>query len=879
MNTDQSNPFLYGSAWVRVDFHLHTRADKEFAYTGADNDFVSAYVDRLQRAGIGAGVITNHNKFNLDEFKALRKKASKAEIGLFPGVELSVNDGANGVHTLVVFSEDWIRDGQDYINQFLTNAFTGRAKAQFEQENGRTNDNLLQTLQMLETYNRDFFVIFAHVEAASGLWNELDGGRLQELAAQPLIQKYCLAFQKVRTHDKPNAKCRTKVKMWWPLYPAEVEGSDPKNLDEIGRGESSFVKIGDFGFDALKFALKDFPYRIAKSPEKAKHSHINAIRFDGGLLDGTRVPFSPHMNCLIGIQGSGKSSILECIRYALGVPFGEKSQDRDYKEALLPYVLKSGGKVVVEATDKHGEQYEVHRILNHSPNVFVNGAAKPGISIRETIVCKPLYFGQKDLSAAGKDFGHDLVEKLVGDTLKSVRQRISNVVGELQTTTNALISIQNDADLLQERQEQLNDINFRLEQFDKYGVKDTLEKQVEFKRDAAFCEKVDDTVQEWYDALEGSIADAEEAVGELVVPDSKSNADFFKKYGLKLEALRKTLTDGKALLKSVEKAQKDLLKLHAELTKKAAGLAEEFAKTERELAKTLTEKGASSIQPDTYVKLTERKASLAAAITDLRKKVSKGSARRDAVLKALTSLDDAWRDEFKQIGITLNKINSAQGALKIEPAFKGDKAKLLQKMEEVFQGTGIRKESYKALSEQYTDFAAIFRDLEEAAKVTKGKGDIFRERFSENLFDLLGFQVPNSYDVTYHGKPLKSHSLGQRASAMMLFLLSQDDSDLLMIDQPEDDLDSQTIYEEVVKLLRKLKSGRQFIFATHNANFPVLGDAESVSACSITDNAINVASGSIDTKECQAKIVSIMEGGVEAFERRKTIYEIWRSAN
>jgi chromosome segregation protein len=144
---------------------------------------------------------------------------------------------------------------------------------------------------------------------------------------------------------------------------------------------------------------------------------------------------------------------------------------------------------------------------------------------------------------------------------------------------------------------------------------------------------------------------------------------------------------------------------------------------------------------------------------------------------------------------------------------------------------------------------------------------------------LLSFQVPNSFDVTYHGKPLKSHSLGQRASAMMLFLLSQDDSDLLMIDQPEDDLDSQTIYEEVVKLLRKLKSARQFIFATHNANFPVLGDAESVSACTITDDAIKVASGSIDTKECQAKIVSIMEGGVEAFERRKTIYEIWRSAS
>ncbi|HET9536533.1 MAG TPA: hypothetical protein VFP43_14525, partial [Mesorhizobium sp.] len=91
--------------------------------------------------------ITN---FNVDEFKALRKRARKEGIGLLPGVELSVNDGSNGVHTLIVFSDEWIEEGQDYINQFLGNAFTGKAKTQYEQENGRTNENLLETLKKLE---------------------------------------------------------------------------------------------------------------------------------------------------------------------------------------------------------------------------------------------------------------------------------------------------------------------------------------------------------------------------------------------------------------------------------------------------------------------------------------------------------------------------------------------------------------------------------------------------------------------------------------------------------------------------------------------------------------------------------------------------------
>jgi chromosome segregation protein len=112
---------------------------------------------------------------------------------------------------------------------------------------------------------------------------------------------------------------------------------------------------------------------------------------------------------------------------------------------------------------------------------------------------------------------------------------------------------------------------------------------------------------------------------------------------------------------------------------------------------------------------------------------------------------------------------------------------------------------------------------------------------------------------------------------MMLFILSQKDKDLLIIDQPEDDLDSQTVYEEVVKLLRGIKSRQQFIFATHDANFPVLGDAETVSSCIADGETITVETGSIDSPLCQEKIVRIMEGGPEAFERRKQIYQIWSS--
>lgn len=870
--------FPSGSAWVRADFHLHTRADKEFKYTGKDNEFLASDVKALKQAEIGIGVIANHNKFDVEEFKALRKAARKQGVGLLPGVELSVKDGANGVHTLVVFSDEWIADGKDYINPFLTLAFAGRTPEQFEQENARCNDDIIATLINLEKYNKEFFVVFAHVEAPSGLWNELQGGRLEELARHPLIQRYCLGFQKVRTHDKPDAKCRVKVQRWWGrLYPAEVEGSDPKNIEEIGRGnEQTFIKIGDLGFHAVKFALTDFPFRVAKAPEPIGHSHVNAIRFEGGLLDGVRVPFSANLNCLIGSRGSGKSSILESVRYALNIPFGDKAEDKEYKSALLPYVLKSGGKIIVEATDRHGTHFEIRRILQHDPIVYVDGVVRPGVNIRETIICKPLYFGQKDLSAVGKGFGQDLVEKLVGESLSKVRADIAAKAKAVEVAVNAVLAIQADVEDRALQEQQLRDVEFRLEQFNKHGLKAQLEKQVEFNNDEQYCDDVEEQVEAWVTALDEVVSETKEAFGDLESHVSKYNVPFFKKYDAKLKQIRESVAAAEKYAKSIAKLQKELRVLRDEFDTTKEGMKEEFAATERALVKALQQQKVTSIQPDAYVTLTKSKAALVAKIAELKKKTSKAKDKETAVATEVAALNEAWLAEFNVIKSALDRINAAQPALKVTASFKGDKSSFLAKLDSTFKGSGIRKEIYQSLADTFVDFGNVYARLDEAATYAKGKTDAFRQSFIENLTDLLCFQVPNSYDVTYHGKPLLSHSLGQRASAMMLFLLSRKDNDLLLIDQPEDDLDGQTVYEEVVKLIRQIKPRQQFIFATHNANFPVLGDAELVGACAGGDDSIKVTWGSIDAKKCQEKIVQIMEGGEEAFERRKAIYHSWK---
>jgi len=71
--------FEHGSTWLKADFHLHTRKDKEFDYPGEENSFIKTFISRLKAEGVSVGVITNHNKFDEGEYKALRKNGKNGE--------------------------------------------------------------------------------------------------------------------------------------------------------------------------------------------------------------------------------------------------------------------------------------------------------------------------------------------------------------------------------------------------------------------------------------------------------------------------------------------------------------------------------------------------------------------------------------------------------------------------------------------------------------------------------------------------------------------------------------------------------------------------------------------------------------------------------
>jgi predicted ATPase len=867
--------FIHGSTWFRFDCHLHTKADKEFLYADVESYFISEYVRSLKTAGVGIGVVANHNKFDMEEFTALRKTAIKDDIFLLAGVELTVNDGESGIHTIVVFSNMWLENGHDYINQFLSTVFEGKIPAQYE--NSASSLNLIDTIRKLEGFHKDFFLIFAHVEEDKGLWKELGGGRLQTLGGESLFKRYVRGFQKVRTHDKPNAKCRIKVKEWLrEAYPAEVEGSDPKSIEEIGRGKTSFIKVGAFTFEAVKFALSDCESRVAEQPPKITHSYIQSIEFTGGVLDGETISFSPALNALIGIRGSGKSSILEVLRYALGLSFTSEEPDYEYKRKLVERTLASGGKIVLNIIDSYGQSCQIRRIFKESINVYYDGRLQPGVSIQETVLHKPLFFGQKELAAAGKGSKKELIEKLLGTKCFDIQQQILDQKTHVVEIIELLSKIRNTEETIEEQKKIKQDAEFRLEFYKKHNLEEKLQKQLGFDEDVRKAKNGIALIAGFAVDIRETLAKNEDDIRNFMGYISSNNAAFFREFDLRFAQAIQSIDLFKAELAKIENAHQEMTKLYGKLIESRRVLSDEFAGIERALAEELKTAG-ENISSEEFLALKKKLSSAETLLAVLLKKDEQKALLKNSLLHELQKLNDLWLQEFQIVQKELNAISEKNSALKFEVGFKEDKSSFLEYFKNIFRGSGVRENALQNIVEKYHDFREIYSDLGEAKKLFGNNPETAADLFEQFLKDLLVYQPPNTYKILYRNTELSHHSLGQRASALILFVLEQRENDVVIIDQPEDDLDNQTIYEDVIKLLRVLKPTAQFILATHNPNIPVLGDAEQIFVCSSGDGKILVQSGGLDEPEQQKKIVSIMEGGKEAFEKRKEIYQIWKT--
>ena len=133
------------------------------------------------------------------------------------------------------------------------------------------------------------------------------------------------------------------------------------------------------------------------------------------------------------------------------------------------------------------------------------------------------------------------------------------------------------------------------------------------------------------------------------------------------------------------------------------------------------------------------------------------------------------------------------------------------------------------------------------------------------------------YSLTYDGQDIGQLSPGERGLLLLVFYLLVDKDDIpIVIDQPEENLDNQTIYKILVKCIKKAKERRQVIMVTHNPNLAVVCDAEQIiyAYCDKQQKRFEYKSGAIEHPEIKAAVVDILEGTEPAFKNRQSKYRL-----
>jgi predicted ATPase len=148
----------------------------------------------------------------------------------------------------------------------------------------------------------------------------------------------------------------------------------------------------------------------------------------------------------------------------------------------------------------------------------------------------------------------------------------------------------------------------------------------------------------------------------------------------------------------------------------------------------------------------------------------------------------------------------------------------------------------------------------------------------ESLYDFLYSleYLEPKYMLKLAGKELLRLSPGERGVLLLIFYLLVDNDDCpLIIDQPEDNLDNQSVFELVAPCIREARLRRQLFIVTHNPNLAVVCDAEQVIAASIdkaNKERVEYISGAIENPLINRKIIDVLEGTKPAFKKRESKY-------
>jgi DNA repair exonuclease SbcCD ATPase subunit len=607
---------------------------------------------------------------------------------------------------------------------------------------------------------------------------------------------------------------------------------------------------------------------------------IRRIQVEGGFLDGLDLRFDDGLNVLIGGRGTGKSSVIELIRYCLEVVTGSANDEdaRHSREQALS-VLQDGQ--VTLSIEDEGHHLSVSRSANAEPE-----GLEPGLK-------RPLIFSQKDVESVGLTIRGRL--KIVDFFSPDSSARNSDErkrVTQIQSLTTEIRGLLREADQISERlsgaeavQAELARAEARAAEVSKTSLQLELKQnQLEMlssqtanlavrlnalRRAQEASSKYLDTVS----AMEmfGFILDdwPSTAGPDPLQPVRAKLADAEKRISQVQQLLADATSEIESKIKSVERERAPLEEQARIIRREVEGLKEGAGAAARQLAG-LREQ---------FTQLEALKALRAQKV----ERAVKLQKQRHGMLDELDALREARCTERQRVAKALTKKLSPLIRVKIRQS--AQLAEFVGAITNALRGSGLRyNELAPALAGAMTPrelvLAAENSDvsfLSKTAKISRERAERvatqIRTSGSETIIgvaleDIADFELLDGA----HFKPMDALSVGQRCTVVLSILLQHPDR-VLIVDQPEDHLDNAFIVDTLIGAIRQRSEHSQLIFSTHNANIPVLGEAARVTRLgSNGQRGFIVHSGALDDQGSIDAITSVMEGGDEAFRKRDAFY-------
>jgi len=931
-----------GAHFHRCDFQVHTPRDLNWIGEGAVTEeerrtYAEEFIQACRAKRLDAVAITDHHDFGFFPYiKAAadlelddrgNQVADENKIVVFPGLELTLSNPP--CQAILILDANF---PVEHLNNILvllgmtpnpqTDAKHGQV-VPIPQNVINGFESLYSKLDTLE-YLKGRYIVLPNV-SEGGNSTILRSRFADYYKSMPCVGGYLDGpVSQYGTGNELITEGENREYGFKPIGLFQTSDNRKRDFAELGK-YTTWVKWAKPTAEALRQACLAKESRLSQEDPQTPSTCVTGIYVSNSkFLGPTEIEFNQQYNAIIGGRGTGKSTILEYLRWALCDQPVENVEDYDDSSGLL-----AKRKSLIENTLKRIDgEVRVIFLLNNIQHIIKRNSKTNEIHLKiadadfqlvteeDVQNLLPIQaYSQKQLSSVGVKIAElkRFIERPISQQLSRIRfdindirikiksiyaqlQRKREIETEIEKYGLEILSLNSQITSLRSTlkgispkdQEIINqkpiygieediidnvasDLQFVLEKVDELNkVIETYPKNIaniEGLVNKELMLAVNDWLKAHYEKVKNSIA----SLGLLFQEDAlKEINDMINKwYDLKAafdsryEKIKSETTSNQKHLDEIQRVEQRI---------------EEIKKTTGEKRKSLTEAG----EPETLYQ---------------------------GQRQNWNSLHDS---EIKLLEGECAKFNAlSQGAIKAELSKSMDISPIRNKLRESFKGMNVREPRIDAMCAKLTEsdnpillWDSILKELENLVnfKIAETRTPVLpetpllrefgfidkeRSRVAEQLtvdkwLDLLTTEIefnPKFYYGTNPAMndyiPFPDASAGQQATALLTVLLNQPGVPLI-IDQPEDDIDNRAM-EGIVNQLWNAKKGRQLIFSSHNANLVVNGDSELVACCDYRvagdqSGGKIKAEGAIDLEEIKKEITAVMEGGEKAFKLRQKKY-------